>query len=161
MKKLCVAVLAIWSFQAHAGLPVPPPRLIETPTLATLRYCLTFSVRAAWGAQARFKGAPSAFKYVARDTVHEYFMSDSAPPDGIYIAEDLDGAERRAYEEVAFFGWNRMDAWLKAQPDTQEPEWTALPALFFQICQESVSEKPAGERRERSPGTTLVSSSPM
>ena len=148
MKQLCIAVIAIWSFQAHAGLPVPPPRLIETPILASLRYCLMFSVRAAWGAQARFKGAPSAFKYVARGTVREYFMSDNAPADGIYIAEDLDLAERLAYEEVAGFGWNRMDAWLKVQPDTQEPEWAALPAVFFQICQESSTEKPAGERSE-------------
>ena len=122
MKKFCIAVLVIWSVQADAGLPVPPPRPLETPNLAHLRYCLTFSVRAAWGAQARFKGAPSSFKYVARGMVREYFMSDNAPTDGIYIAEDLDGAERSAYEEVAFFGWNRMDAWLKAQPDTQEPE---------------------------------------
>ena len=149
MKKLCLAVLAIWSFEACAGLPMPPPRPLETPILANLRYCLTFSVRAAWGAQARFKGAPPAFKYVVRATVHEYFMSDNAPADGIYIAEDLDAADRLAYEEVAIFGWNRMDAWLKAQPDTQEPEWAALPALFFQICQEStIGERPTGERLE-------------
>jgi len=144
MNKLCLAVLAMWCVEAQAVLPGAPPTPVEGPALATMRLCQIFSVRAAWGAQARFKGAPSAFKYVARDTVHEYFMADNAPRDGIYVAEDLDPYERRAYEEVAFFGWKRMDVWLSAEPDRREPDWAALPAVFYQMCKDAASNSADG-----------------
>ena len=144
MNRLCLAVLAMWYVEAQAVLPGAPPKPVDAPTLATMRFCQTFSVRAAWGAQARFKGAPSAFRYVARDTVHEYFMADNAPRDGIYVAEDLDLYERRAYEEVAFFGWTRMDVWLRADPERQEPDWAALPAVFYQMCKDAASGSTGG-----------------
>ena len=137
MNRLGLAVLAMWCVEAQAVLPGAPPKPVEGPTLATMRFCQTFSVRAAWGAQARFKGAPSAFRYVARDTVREYFMADNAPRDGIYVAEDLDLYERRAYEEVAVFGWRRMDLWLRADPHRQEPDWAAMPAVFYKMCKDA------------------------
>ena len=40
------------------------PPLGETAASAAMRYCQTLGVRAAWGAQARFLGAPAAFKYI-------------------------------------------------------------------------------------------------
>lgn len=144
MNKLCLAVLAIWCSEAYAALPGAPPKPIDEPTLGTMRFCQTFSVRAAWGAEARFKGAPSAFKYVARDIVREYFMADNAPPDGIYVAEDLDLNERRAYEEVAFFGWKRMDGWLRADPYRSEPDWAAMPAVFYKMCKDAASDAASG-----------------
>lgn len=144
MNKLCLAVLAIWCSEAHAVLPGAPPKPVDEPTLATMRFCQTFSVRAAWGAEARFKGAPSSFKYVARDLVREYFMADHAPLDGIYVAEDLDLTERRAYEEVAFFGWQRMDGWLRSDPQRSEPDWATMPAVFYQVCKDAASDSVSG-----------------
>ena len=144
MNKLCLAVLGMWCIEAHAVLPGAPPKPVEEPTLATMRFCQIFSVRAAWGAEARFKGAPSSFKYVARDVVHEYFMADNPPPDGIYVADDLDLNERRAYEEVAFFGWKRMDGWLNVDPDRSEPDWAAMPAVFYQMCKDGANDSVGG-----------------
>jgi hypothetical protein len=144
MNKLCLAVLAIWCGEAHAVLPGAPPIPVDEPTLATMRFCQVFSVRAAWGAEARFKGAPSSFRYVARELVREYFMTDNPPSDGIYVAEDLDPNERRAYEEVAFFGWKRMDGWLSLDLGRIEPDWAAIPALFYQICKDAASDSVSG-----------------
>jgi hypothetical protein len=144
MNKLCLAILVIGCTEAHAVLPGASPKPIEEPTLATMRFCQIFSVRAAWGAEARFKGAPSSFKYVARDVVREYFMADNAPPDGIYVADDLDLNERRAYEEVAFFGWKRMDGWLSVDPDRSEPDWAAMPAVFYQMCKDAANDSVGG-----------------
>jgi hypothetical protein len=59
MNKLYLAVLAIWCNEAQAVLPGAPPKPVDEPTLATMRFCQIFSVRAAWGAEARFKGARS------------------------------------------------------------------------------------------------------
>ena len=42
------------------------PELDPDPALAAMRYCQTVGVRAAWGAQARFLGAPAQFKYIAQ-----------------------------------------------------------------------------------------------
>ncbi len=144
MNKLCLALLAIWGIEAHAVLPGAAPKPVEEPTLATMRFCQIFSVRAAWGAEARFKGAPSSFKYVARDIVHEYFMADNAPPDGIYVADDLDLNERSAYEQVAFFGWKRMDGWLNVDPGRSEPDWAAMPAVFYQMCKDAANDSVSG-----------------
>ena len=129
---------------AHAVMPGAPPKPAEEPSLGTMRFCQTFSVRAAWGAEARFKGAPSAFKYVGRDLVREYFMSDNAPLDGIYVAEDLDLNERLAYEEVAFFGWQHMDGWLRADPLRGEPDWAAMPAVFYKMCKDAAADAEGG-----------------
>lgn len=144
MNKLYLAVLAFCCSQAHAVLPGAPPKPIDEPALGTMRFCQTFSVRAAWGAEARFKGAPSAFKYVARDIVREYFMADNAPPDAIYVAEDLDLNERLAYEEVAFFGWKRMDGWLQADRYRSEPDWAAMPAVFYKMCKDAAGDVGSG-----------------
>jgi hypothetical protein len=131
VRKLCLAVLAIWCGEVQAVLPGAPPRPVDEPTLGTMRFCQTFSVRAAWGAEARFKGAPSQFKYVARDLVREYFMADNAPLDGIYV-------------EVAFFGWQHMDGWLRVDPQRNEPDWAAMPAVFYQMCKDAASDSVSG-----------------
>jgi hypothetical protein len=144
MNKLCLAVLAMCCSEVQAVLPGSPPKPVDGPTLVTMRFCQIFSVRAAWGAEARFRGAPAAFKYVAREVVREYFMADNAPPDGIYVADDLDLSERRAYEEVAFFGWQHMDGWLSADPQRSEPDWAAIPAVFYQMCKEAASSSVGG-----------------
>jgi hypothetical protein len=144
VNKLCLAAVLAWSGSAYAVLPGAPPRPMDDPSLGTMRFCQTFSVRAAWGAEARFKGAPSAFRYVARDLVREYFMSDNPPPDGIYVAEDLDLNERLAYEEVAFFGWQHMDGWLRADPQRSEPDWAAMPAVFYKMCKDAHDDSVGG-----------------
>jgi len=144
MRRFAFAIVAVVWIDVQAALPIPPPKPVESPSLSTMRSCQIFSVRAAWGAQARFKGAPSAFKYAARATVYEYFMTDNAPHDGIYVAEDLDLPDRRAYEEVAVFGWQQMDRWLSAAPDRPEPDWAAFPAVFYQMCKDAASGKPDG-----------------
>jgi len=135
--KLCFGILLTWCGAAFAALPGAPPKPVEEPALGKMRFCQTFSVRAAWGAEARFKGAPSAFKYVARDLVRQYFMDDNAPLDGIYVAEDLDLNERLAYEKVAVFGWQHMDGWLRADPQRSEPDWAAMPAVFYKMCKDA------------------------
>ena len=144
MNRFAFVVIAAACIDVRAAMPFPPPRPIEDPSLSTMRSCQIFSVRAAWGAQARFKGAPPAFKYAARDTVYEYFMTDNAPRDGIYVAEDLDLTQRRAYEEVAVFGWKQMDRWLSVAPDRAEPDWAVMPAVFYQMCKDAASQNPDG-----------------
>jgi len=99
-----------------------------------LHYCQWFSVQAAWGAQARFKGAPPNFRYVGRDQLHEWFMADSAPGDAVYLLDELGPDDRPLYEEVALAGWKRMDAWLQASPGMQQPDWVLLPVPFYYYC---------------------------
>ena len=99
-----------------------------------LHYCQWFSVQAAWGAQARFKGAPPHFRYVDRDRLHTWFMADSAPTDAVYLLDELGLDDRPLYEEVALVGWKRMDAWLQASPDMQQPDWVLLPVPFYYLC---------------------------
>lgn len=101
-----------------------------------LHYCQWFSVQAAWGAQARFKGAPATFRYVNRDLLYAWFMADSAPPDAIYLLDQLGPDERPLYEEVALIGWKQMDEWLRATPNMQQPDWVLLPVPFYYLCKE-------------------------
>ena len=61
-----LAVLAAACIQtqiAGAAAPLLPPDYANSDRM---HYCQWFSVQAAWGAQARFKGAPAAFQYVDR-----------------------------------------------------------------------------------------------
>ena len=102
-----------------------------------LHYCQWFSVQAAWGAQARFKGAPPNFRYVDRKQLHEWFMADSAPGDAVYLLDELGPDDRPLYEEVALAGWKRMDAWLQASPAMQQPDWVLLPVPFYYYCRGS------------------------
>src|SRR5215831_4255716 len=90
------------------------PPLEATPAMAAMRYCQTQGVRAAWGAQARFLGAPASFKYVSVASLKKMFMGDVAdvPTDAIYVLDELDLDARRAYEESAFYGWKQADRWV-------------------------------------------------
>src|SRR4249920_3956503 len=82
------------------------PQADETPALAAMRYCQVVGVRAAWGAQARFLGAPAVFKYIPESPLKKMFMGDTEiPHDAIYVLESMDLEQRRIYEEVAFKGW--------------------------------------------------------
>src|SRR5689334_19303281 len=84
----------------------------ETPALAAMRYCQMVGVRAAWGAQARFLGAPAVFKYIPEKPLKKMFMGDAEiPDDGIYVLDSLDLEQRQHYEEVAFTGWKAADGW--------------------------------------------------
>jgi len=101
-----------------------------------LHYCQWFSVQAAWGAQARFKGAPPAFRYVDRERLRAWFMADDAPPDAVYLLDELTTDDRPLYEEVALAGWRRMDDWLTRTPEMQQPDWVLLPVPFYHLCKE-------------------------
>ena len=76
------------------------PPLEATPAMAAMRYCQTQGVRAAWGAQARFLGAPATFKYIAEAPLRRMFIGDVADirTDAIYVLDELDLDERREYE---------------------------------------------------------------
>jgi len=123
-----------------AGMLVPlaAPALPQLPydyqQWDQLHYCQWFSVQAAWGAEARFKGAPPNFRYVGRDQLHEWFMADSAPGDAVYLLDELGPDDRPLYEEVAMVGWKRMDAWLQDSPGMQQPDWVLLPVPFYYYC---------------------------
>ena len=99
-------------------------------------YCQWFSVQAAWGAQARFKGAPAAFRYVDRERLRAWFMADDAPPDAVYLLDELTADDRPLYEEVALVGWKRMDDWLTSTPEMQQPDWVLLPVPFYYLCKD-------------------------
>jgi len=101
-----------------------------------LHYCQWFSVQAAWGAEARFKGAPATFRYVNRDLLHTWFMADDAPPDAVYLLDELTSDDRPLYEEVALVGWKRMDQWLQSTPNMQQPDWVLLPVPFYYLCKD-------------------------
>jgi len=114
------------------------PQTDETPALAAMRYCQTIGVRAAWGAQARFLGAPAVFKYIPETPLKKMFMGDTEiPADAIYVLDALDLGERRLYEEVAFEGWKAADRWVKDGKD--RPEFEVLAAVFYQDCKQSLT----------------------
>jgi len=116
------------------------PPLEATPALAAMRYCQTQGVRAAWGAQARFLGAPASFKYISAAPLKKMFMGDVAdvPGDAIYVLDELDLDERRAYEESAFYGWKQADRWVA--DGRERPEYEVLAALFYQACKENLTK---------------------
>ena len=123
-----------WAAFAHDS----QPEADETPALAAMRYCQTVGVRAAWGAQARFLGAPAVFKYIPETPLKKMFMGDAdIPADAIYVLDALDLAQRRQYEEVAFEGWKAADRWVKDGKD--RPEFEGLAAVFYQDCKESLT----------------------
>src|ERR1044071_9096415 len=94
-------VLSAGAF-AHQTAPV----LDDNAANAAMRYCQTVGIRAAWGAQARFLGAPAVFKYIPESPLKKMFMGDAEiPHDAIYVLESMDLEQRRIYEEVAFNGW--------------------------------------------------------
>ena len=116
------------------------PQTDETSVQAAMRYCLTVGVRAAWGAQARFLGAPAVFKYVSERPLKKMFMGDAAiPSDAIYVLDEMDLNQRRQYEEIAFHGWKEADKWV--QEGREQPDYEVLTAIFYQGCKESLTTK--------------------
>jgi hypothetical protein len=114
------------------------PEADETPALAAMRYCQTIGVRAAWGAQARFLGAPAVFKYIPETPLKKMFMGDTEiPADAIYVLDALDLGQRRQYEEVAFEGWKAADRWVK--DGKERPEFEVLAAVFYHDCKQSLT----------------------
>lgn len=115
------------------------PRVEPTPDVAAMRYCMTVGVRAAWGAQARFLGAPANFRYVAEAPLRKMFWGDASeiPTDAIYVLDELNLDQRRTYEETAFYGWKQADRWLREGRERQDYE--VLSAVFYQGCKESLT----------------------
>ena len=115
------------------------PPLEATPVMAAMRYCQTQGVRAAWGAQARFLGAPATFKYIPQAPLKKMFMGDVADirSDAIYVLDELDLDERRAYEESAFYGWKQADRWVAE--GRERPEYEVLAAVFYQSCKQELT----------------------
>src|SRR4051812_34546530 len=115
------------------------PQLDADPALAAMRYCQTLGIRAAWGAQARFLGAPAQFKYIAQVPLKRMFMGDTSeiPHDAIYVLEEMDLQQRQQYEEAAFYGWKQADAWVR--DGRERPEYETLAAVFYNGCKQSLS----------------------
>ena len=111
-----------------------------TPTASAIRACQTKGVRAAWGAQARFLGAPATFKYIPEAPLRKMFMGDIADmrADAIYVLDELETEERRDYEESAFYGWTQADRWVA--DGRERPEYEVLVALFYQGCKEDLKK---------------------
>jgi hypothetical protein len=134
---------------AAAAHEVDPPTDPE-PAQAAMRYCQTVAVRAAWGAQARFLGAPAQFKYIGEAQLKRLFMGEVAdiPHDAIYVREDLDLEARQHYEEAAFYGWKQADAWVRE--GRERPEYEVLAALFYQGCKDTLTtgQLPAAVRED-------------
>ncbi len=115
------------------------PALDPDPALAAMRYCQMMGVRAAWGAQARFLGAPAQFKYIAQAPLKQMFMGEVSdiPTDAIYVLEDMNLEQRQQYEEAAFYGWKQADAWMRE--GRERPEYEVLAAVFYNGCKQSLT----------------------
>jgi hypothetical protein len=116
-----------------------PPEYTVTPDIINMRYCLTVGVRAAWGAQARFLGAPATFKYIPEKPLQKMFMGDpnEIPNDAIYVLDELNLDQRRSYEESAFYGWKQADKWIRDGRERQDYE--VLSAIFYQGCKKELT----------------------
>jgi len=132
-----IAAIAVIPCVAFAHDSEPP--LDVTPAMAAMRYCQTQGVRAAWGAQARFLGAPATFKYIPAAPLRKMFMGDVADvqADAIYVLDELNLDERRAYEESAFYGWKQADRWVAE--GRERPDYEVLAAVFYQNCKQELS----------------------
>jgi hypothetical protein len=126
-------VLSAGAF-AHQTAPV----LDDNAANAAMRYCQTVGIRAAWGAQARFLGAPAVFKYIPESPLKKMFMGDATiPSDGIYVLDSMDLEQRKLYEEVAFSGWKAADGWVQA--GKERPEFEVLAAVFYKNCKDTLT----------------------
>jgi hypothetical protein len=126
-------VLSAGAF-AHQSAPI----LDDDAANAAMRYCQTVGIRAAWGAQARFLGAPAVFKYIPESPLKKMFMGDAdIPNDGIYVLDAMDLEQRKLYEEVAFSGWKAADGWMNA--GKERPDFEVLAALFYKNCKDSLT----------------------
>ena len=119
------------------------PQAIEDRQTQRLGFCLTAGARAAWGAEARFAGAPLHFKYVPIEGpggLREMFMKGAVPPDSVYVGDVLleAGNEtlRKEYEEMASFGWKQADHWID-NGVKEDPGFEFLTGLFANDCMEA------------------------
>jgi hypothetical protein len=119
------------------------PTLEPDPALAAMRYCQTIGVRAAWGAQARFLGAPAHFKYIAQAPLQRLFMGEASdiPTDAIYVLDEMSLQQRQEYEEAAFSGWKQADAWMRE--GRERPQYEVLAAVFYNGCKQSLTAEPS------------------
>ena len=135
-KATAAALLCLVSGVAYAH--ESDPVMDESPALAAMRYCQVVGVRAAWGAQARFLGAPAVFKYIPESPLKKMFMGDSEiPHDAIYVLDSMDLEQRRLYEEVAFNGWKQADRWVS--DGRERPEFEVLAAVFYKDCKDTLT----------------------
>jgi hypothetical protein len=133
---IAAAVLFL-SSNSVLGHDAEPP-VEANPVSAEMRYCLTAGVRAAWGAQARFLGAPAVFRYIPEAQLRQMFVGEitGIPTDAIYVLEDLDLAQRREYEELAFYGWKQADRWVREGRTRMAYE--LLSAVFYDGCKRTL-----------------------
>ena len=133
-KAIAAAVLLLASGPALSHNPGPQPELDADVSAA--QTCLTVGARAAWGAQARFLGAPATFKYIPEAPLRQMFAAkpEDMPADAIYVLDELDLKQRREYEEAAFFGWKQADRWVRE--GRERPEYLYLSALFYRACRD-------------------------
>jgi len=135
-KATAAALLFLVSGVAYAH--ESDPVMDESPALAAMRYCQVVGVRAAWGAQARFLGAPAVFKYIPESPLKKMFMGDAEiPHDAIYVLDSMDLEQRRLYEEVAFNGWKQADRWVS--DGRERPEFEVLAAVFYKDCKDTLT----------------------
>jgi hypothetical protein len=135
-KAIAAALLSLVCAAAYAH--ESDPVMDESPALAAMRYCQVVGVRAAWGAQARFLGAPAVFKYIPESPLKKMFMGDAQiPHDAIYVLESMDLEQRRMYEEVAFSGWKAADRWVN--DGKERPEFEVLAAVFYKNCKDTLT----------------------
>jgi hypothetical protein len=138
LKSLALAAVLI-AAAAAAVAHESEPQVDPDPALAAMRYCQTLGIRAAWGAQARFLGAPAQFKYIAQAPLKRMFMGETSeiPHDAIYVLDEMDLQQRQQYEEAAFYGWKQADAWMR--DGRERPEYETLAAVFYNGCKQSLS----------------------
>jgi hypothetical protein len=138
-RELIFGAVALLALSCTAFADDSEPQVEPTPDVAAMRYCMTVGVRAAWGAQARFLGAPANFKYIGEAPLKKMFYGDTSeiPNDAIYVLDELNLDQRRTYEETAFFGWKQADRWLREGRVRQDYE--VLAAVFYQGCKDSLT----------------------
>lgn len=139
MKRNAIGVTAVlFCFSIGARAHDADPPVEPTPAVGRMQYCLSAGVRAAWGAQARFLGAPAVFRYIPEAPLRKMFVGEISgiPSDAIYVLEDLDMAQRREYEELAFYGWKQADRWVREGRERMDYEF--LSAVFYQGCTQSL-----------------------
>lgn len=120
---------------AHGNGEPDEPAPTDPNEDARLRMCMNKGAQQAWGAEARFDGAPLIFKFVPRDVLQKMFYEDKIPNDGVYLADDMEQADQDIYEERATDGWNRADLWVKEGQEA--PGYSRLLAIFYFECKEN------------------------
>lgn len=130
--------------QGPHGTQEPTPEPANAAESEWLHECQVFGVRAAWGAVARYAGAPRVILNHPKDEIEPIFMGkQDVPTDGIWI--DIDELTRLgeldAYIEAVHHGWDSMDATLEAASDLPLPEFELLIAQFTETCKRSTLPK--------------------